>query len=993
VRVPEAKALPASLRREIRLGFSLAIVVLVATGVTAVQAIRRSYARIEERALARQRLTDLRRAFRFLLYAETGQRGFLLTGRESFAEPYRVALDSLVLRLAALQAGSPPGDQDAPHVQAFVRLTHAKLAHIAATIALRRSQGLAAAASAVESGRGEALMDSVRSHLATLEDERERGVVALDSQVRSSGAFAVRITVVAGSLAVLLLVAALVVISRDMARREESQAKARESEVRLFQLLEALPVAVFVTDGAGKPYYTNRAMQELVGADLANLSVPEILERHPVFLVGTDQPYPADRLPLVTALAGGRAHVADLAQRMGERMVPLEVWASPVLAGDGRVSSVIVVVSDVEEQRRTERELRELSEELADLYEQAPCGYHSVDDTGAILRINRTELAWLGYERDDVVGRLHITDLLTPSSRQRFAETFSGFKERGALRNLELEFVRRDGTSFPVMVNATAVREAQGRFLMSRSSVQDITERRLAEDAARVAKENAEAANHAKSDFLAKMSHELRTPLNSVIGFSEMLEDEAAGPLSDRQRRYVGNVLSGGRQLLQLINDVLDLSKIEAGRMELRRTGFEVATAIHEAAETVSVLARERQLTLGVEVEPELPLLIADRPKVKQILYNLLSNAIKYTRPGGRVTLAARRLPPLPGREEGLELAVTDTGIGIAPEDRERIFQEFEQVDSAFVRRQQGTGLGLALTRRLLALHGGRVAVESELGRGSVFRAWLPFRAGAVGTYDAVAGPDGGSAPLVLVVEDDDAAAQLLLHYLAAAGFRGVRATSGGEALRLARELRPDAISLDILLGDRDGLEVLSRLKGAPETAAIPVVVVSVTDTRELGFSLGAAEWLVKPIQRDAFSAAIRRAVAAAPGVARSVLIVDDDPAALELLESYLADEGFRVSTASGGREAIARALSERPDLLVLDLLMPGVNGFDVVKALQADPRGRGIPILICTAKDVTAEERESLRGSVLAVVAKADGREALLGELARAGVRSPGAA
>ncbi len=989
----EPSVVPASLRREIHLGFALAIVVLAITGTTAVQAIRRSYAQIEERALARQRLTDLRRAFRFLLDAQTGQRGFLLTGRESYAEPYAIGVDSLGPRLAALHAGGPPGQGDLARVQSFVRLSHAAVAHMAATMALRRSQGPAAAVREVETGRGTALMDSVRSELAALEDVREEAVRVLDARIRRSGSFAVRMTIVAGSLAVLLLVAALVMINRDMARREASEAQARESEDRLFQLLDGLPVAVFVTDGTGKPYFTNRAMREMVGADLAALSVPEILERHPVFLQGTSQPYPPERLPLATALAGGHAHVTDITQRMGDRLVPLEVWASPVRAGDGTVASVVVVVSDVEEQRRTERELRDLTAELTDLYEEAPCGYHSLDADGTVIRINRTELAWLGYDRDEVVGRLRIADLLTPESRARFVETFPVFKERGWLRNLEMELVRRNGTVLPVLINATAVRDDQGRFLMSRSSVQDITERRTAEDAARAARDAAEAANRAKSDFLAKMSHELRTPLNSVIGFSEMLQDGAAGPLADRQHRYVANVLSGGRQLLQLINDVLDLSKIEAGRMELSRSAFDVATAIREAEETVSVLAGERGLTLAADVEPGLPPLVADRPKVKQVLYNLLSNAIKYTPSGGRVTVAARRLARSPDGEPGIEIAVTDTGIGIAPEDRARIFREFEQVDSAFVRQQQGTGLGLALTTRLLTLHGGTISVESELDRGSVFRAWLPLRSRAGGAGEAVAGPDHGTAPLVLVVEDDDAAAQLLLHYLAAAGFRGARAVSGADALRLARELRPDAISLDILLGDRDGLDVLSSLKGAPETAGVPVVVVSVTDTRELGFSLGAAEWLVKPIRRETFAAAIRRVVASGPGETRTVLIVDDDPAALEVLGGYLATEGFRVTTATGGRDGIAKALTERPDLLVLDLLMPGVNGFDVVRALRADARGRGIPILVCTAKDVTAEERESLRGSVLAVVAKADGRDALLGELARAGVRPPGPA
>ena len=595
-----------------------------------------------------------------------------------------------------------------------------------------------------------------------------------------------------------------------------------------------------------------------------------------------------------------------------------------------------------------------------------------------------------GYDVEEALLPTWWVDHLHPDDRARVMDGIRALLTGGALTT-EYRFRYSDGSYRWVHDESRLVRDDLGRPLEVFGAWIDITERVESEAEVRRAKAAAEAANHAKSDFLAKMSHELRTPLNSVIGFSEVLEDQSFGPLNDRQRRYVGNILTSGRHLLQLINDILDLSKVEAGRMELGLSEFDVGRALAEVRTIVGPLADEKRLKLDVDVEEGLPPLTADQQKFKQILYNLIYNAIKFTPQGGRIRVAARRGRDVGsgGAGEQLEVAVADTGIGIGPEDLTRIFGEFEQVASAQTGEQRGTGLGLALSRKLVELHGGRVWAESEAGKGSLFRFLLPLAHGRDILQKSDAEPaeihaPPGTGPLVLVVEDDRLAGELLARHLTLGGYRVARAASGGRAVALARELRPDAITIDILLPDEDGLDVIARLKSAPETREIPVVVVSITDDRELGLSLGATDWLVKPVARDALIGAVRRAVGVNPAAgARTALVVDDEPVTLELLTEVLTAQGFRVLVAHDGRHGVALALAGRPDVIVLDLIMPGITGFDVVRELRQHAETRETPILVFTVKDLTADERERLRGSVVAVVPK-EGPQDLLRELAR---------
>ncbi|TME04803.1 MAG: response regulator [Chloroflexi bacterium] len=476
-------------------------------------------------------------------------------------------------------------------------------------------------------------------------------------------------------------------------------------------------------------------------------------------------------------------------------------------------------------------------------------------------------------------------------------------------------------------------------------------------------------ANKHKSVFLANMSHELRTPLNSIIGFSELLTDARDGQFDEATRkRFVGQIMTSGKHLLGLINDILDLSKVEAGQMELRLNVMSVAESVDQVIKTVEPLAAKKSITLKSSAADAGDVL-ADPGKVKQMLLNLVSNAIKFTSEGGSVTISALRLKDM------LEISVADTGIGIADADQKSIFQEFHQLDQGPGRKHEGTGLGLALTRRFALLHGGDVRVTSRVNKGSVFTLILPIRVGAPPALAPVpvAKNGHGSGPLVLVVEDDPAAAELLTRQLVAAGYRTEVARTGSEALARARQLQPAAITLDIILPEVDGWEVITRLKSDEETSRIPIVVVSVVDNPELGLALGAIDYLVKPIEASDLIERLNRfnlkRVSAQDGI--RVLVVDDEPANRTLLTKALEPAGFTVFPASGGREAIELAKSLQPDLVLLDLMMPEVTGFDVVEALRANESTRDTPIMVLTATSLSEADKRLLNGRVSKILSR----------------------
>ncbi|HEV2414598.1 MAG TPA: response regulator [Candidatus Dormibacteraeota bacterium] len=471
-------------------------------------------------------------------------------------------------------------------------------------------------------------------------------------------------------------------------------------------------------------------------------------------------------------------------------------------------------------------------------------------------------------------------------------------------------------------------------------------------------------ANKHKSVFLANMSHELRTPLNAIIGFSELLGDARDGQFDEAtRRRFLSQILTSGKHLLGLINDILDLSKVEAGQMELRLQTVSVAESVDQVMKTVEPLVSKKNLVLTSNVDGVGDIL-ADAGKLRQMLLNLISNAIKFTPEGGNVTIGALRL------KDRVEISVADTGIGIAEPEQKQIFQEFHQVDQGPGRKHEGTGLGLALTKRFALLHGGDVRVTSRLEKGSVFTITLPVRASVLPAPEPVpvAAMNGhGPGQLVLVVEDDPAAAELLTRQLIRAGYRTEVARTGKQALERALALKPAAITLDIILPEVDGWEVMTQLKSDERTSGIPIVVVSVVDNPELGLALGAIDYFVKPVDAELLIHRLNEfGLKEEPGKDEiRVLVVDDEPANRMWLAKALEPAGFTVLPAAGGREAIEMARSEKPDFVLLDLMMPEVTGFDVVEALRADAATREVPILVLTAANLSDADKRMLNGRV----------------------------
>jgi len=483
-----------------------------------------------------------------------------------------------------------------------------------------------------------------------------------------------------------------------------------------------------------------------------------------------------------------------------------------------------------------------------------------------------------------------------------------------------------------------------------------------------------EVASRHKSEFLASMSHELRTPLNAIIGFSEVLLERMFGELNERQDDYLRDIRSSGKHLLELLNDILDLSKIEAGQMVLNRSEFAVRESLEYCLSMVRERALKQRILLSLEVDPEVGLLDADRLRFRQVVLNLLSNAVKFTPDGGRVDVRASV------RDQDLVVLVADTGVGVPAEDRERIFDSFQQ-GTRHDEQTEGTGLGLTLSKRILELHGGRIWVESEAGQGSTFGIALPTESSEpastsveqAGLESAITiEPALGPGPTVVVVEDARRSFDLLRVYLEGAGARVVGARDGREGLDTVRRLNPAGVVLDILLPGLDGWEVLAQLKADPQTAAIPVIVVSMLDERGRGFALGAAEYLVKPVGKEQLLAALYRA-AAMPERKHTVVAIDDDPLAIELVRVSLEPEGWTVLGAATGQEGLTLIRERQPSVVLLDLLMPGMDGFEVVEALRADPDTKSVPVVILTSKSMTKQDKERLQGRITYVARKTE--------------------
>jgi PAS domain S-box-containing protein len=1107
------RSMPKRERRLILGGFIAAALTLLVVGWESY----RDTLRVAQAAEARKHSFEIHRLLAELTAqlanAETGQRGFLLTGDDAYLEPYRGAIRNLDQLLGNVKNATADNPNQQKHIPELEQLIEKKLAELQRTIDLRNGKGLAAANAVVVGGEGKRWMDQIRTILADMENEENHIRALRTAEMTDALKRTARIVLAGNLLSAAVLCAVFALMLHALAERRRAQKALEKSEKWLSTTLTSIGDAVIATDMNGAVSFMNPVAQALTGwtleeargksmdlvFDIVNKETRRALEnpvkkvfregkvvgladhtillsksgkefdiedsaapiladegeafgvvlvfrditdkklaeeetrrqkdlmqlilgsitdgvvvadtdgkfllfnaaaeqfvgigaidatpdtwskQYGAFLPDGVTVFPPDELPLVRAMRGENVDGVELFIRNAK--VPdghlLSITGRPLHGEDGALKGGVVVLRDISLQKRAAEALRQSEQRYHLLFDSNPHPVWVYDlKTLAILDVNPSAVQNYGYSREEFLS-LTIKDIRpqedVPALVESAAKAPWGTEMAGVWKHR-----KKDGTLIDVEITShPLVYDGRDARLVVAT---DVSVRKRAEEALVHAKEEAERGSKFKDQFLSTMSHELRTPLNAVLGFSDLLADERYGPLNDKQRRYIDHIHTGGKHLLSLISDILDLSKIEAGRMELALGSISVDATFAEVLSVMQPLADKKSHALAAKAKTEL-LVRADATRLKQVLMNLLGNAIKFTPNGGQIELTARL-------EDGkVRMEVRDNGPGIAPEEQKRIFEAFYRLRESGS-KTEGTGLGLAITQRLVELHGGELSLTSQPGQGSCFYFSLPAAGFArdvlshkTETASRAVGPQR-----ILVIEDDRATAQLIHSQLSSAGYQVTLCEEPEKAVAIAAQLQPNAITLDIVMKPKNGWEILIQLKRDPRTAQIPLIVVSIVDQPSMGTLLGADEYLVKPVDTMTLLGAIERHVGSHPKTkpGRSILVVEDDVPTCEFIAEMLTTHGFAVTTAADGAQARAQVATALPELVILDMMLPEVSGFELLGEWRASLRTASLPVFVLTSKDLSQEEQSYLRTHAEALLRKQEPwRDALIRQLQRIG-------
>jgi PAS domain S-box-containing protein len=631
------------------------------------------------------------------------------------------------------------------------------------------------------------------------------------------------------------------------------------------------------------------------------------------------------------------------------------------------------------------KRIEESRSQLAAIVEGSDAAILSETLSGEILTWNKGAERIFGYTEAEVRGCS--IDLVMPRLPAGEGESILARIRRGdTVERFETLCRTKSGAAIDLSVTLSPIRNGAGRIVGASVIGRDITQRRRLrrelQEKNRILEQQylvVREAHRLKSEFLANMSHELRTPLNAIIGFAQLMHDERVGPVAAEHKEYLGDILASGRRLLELINDVLDLAKVESGKMEFHPEPVHLEPLIMQVRSILQSVGTSKRLVVTTEISAEVECPVIDPSKLKQVLYNYLSNAFKFTPEGGRILIRV-----LAEDAEHFRLEVEDTGPGITPERIGELFLEFRQLESGLSKRHQGTGLGLALTKKIVEAQGGRVGVESAVGQGSLFFAVLPR--GALPLSDTKADPwmrSGSSGPKILVVDDDENDLNWLTHTLSQAGYTVDRAASGAEAVAKTSQTPYSAILLDLILPDTLGWDVLRSIRAGAANRDTPVIAVTVVTEKDAAKSFALQDYLPKPVSAAALLASLRRAGVIGNGSGRKILVVDDDPAALKLAEAALESSGYQASCHQTATAALAEVARRPVDAVVVDLLMPEMDGFQFLDRFRGLAHCCATPVIVWTGKHITTAERARLKTAADSIALKEQGGiDAVLREL-----------